>query len=78
MIPDPRTEDEGICGVTFIGSTGIEWVCIAHVHAKAYVRKSSDARHLKGSLIFNNNRRVDAHYFVNRWPNRPSSKESDV
>lgn len=62
-VPDPRTEQEGICGVTVFSPSGREWVCILKVHAKIYQRRN-------GALSFDNNPRADRHWFVNRWPNR--------
>lgn len=73
---DPRTQKEGICGITTIGGTGIEWICIKKVHDTAYVRRSSDMTHRRGSLVFNNNPRSEQHYFVRRWPNRDDVPES--
>jgi hypothetical protein len=61
---DPRIKETGICGITCIGGSGIEWVCIRQVHAKVY------NRHKNGAPIYDNNRRADQHYFVPRWPNR--------
>lgn len=68
-VEDPRVR-EGICGVTHIGCTGIEWICVIPPHAKVYNRRTSSKTHKKGDLIFNTNKKVDQHYFVNRWPNR--------
>lgn len=68
MTPDPRTERHDICGVTFIGATGIEWICIKEVHAKIYTSR-------KGKVVYDTNPNADRHYFVNRWPNR-SKKEA--
>lgn len=66
---DTRVQNH-ICGVTKIGSTGIEWICIKTPHAEIYERHSSSSTHPRGGLIFSNNPKADAHYFVNRWPNR--------
>ena len=60
-------EDErvkpGICGVTRLGGTGIEWICVRPVHAKVYKRKD-------GRTFFSENYTADQHYFVRRYPNR--------
>ena len=74
MVEDDRAKQEGICGVTFIGGSGIEWICIEKVHAEIYYRKSSDRTHRKGALIYSEGFRADQHYFVNRWPNRNKEK----
>jgi hypothetical protein len=66
---DPRIK-EGICGVTEIGATGIERICIAAPHAKVYIRKTSGKGYTKGDLIFSESPKTDQHYFVTRWPNR--------
>lgn len=70
MTEDPRAKEKGICGVTFIGSTGIEWICVKKVHAKVYTRNTSGYGYRKGDPIFSSSRTADSHYFVNRWPNR--------
>lgn len=70
MNPDPRTERAGICGVTHICSR-IEWVCILEVHDKVYQGKG-------GRVILSNNPTSFRHYFVNKWPNRPTSEEDSV
>lgn len=54
------------CGVTQVGGTGIEWVCIRPVHAKVYTRR----RGRKGEPIFNANPSADQHYMVPRYPGR--------
>jgi hypothetical protein len=61
---DPRAKGTGICGVTRIGGTGIEWVCIRQVHAKVY------NRHKNGAPIYNDNPKTEQHYFVPKWPHR--------
>lgn len=68
-VEDPRVTGD-ICGVTQIGASGIEWICIKATHGKIYIRKTPSHRHHRGEMIFSNNPQVDAHYFVNRWPNR--------
>lgn len=64
--PDPRVEKEGICGVTFTGSTGIEWVCVKDTHQKIYPDKRYGFR-------LQDNPSVHRHYFVNKWPHRPTN-----
>lgn len=58
----PKESD--ICGVTIIGSTGIEWICINKPHSIEYVR------HSKGTFFETNNPVRERHYMVNRWPYR--------
>lgn len=74
------------CGVSYIGPTGIEWVCVKPVHDTAYVRRSRDQRgsHVAYSTGSHPERRMgvqapssDRHYFVNRWPNREDEGESN-
>jgi hypothetical protein len=65
---DPRADKGNLCGVSFIGSTGIEWICIKPVHAKLRKRKN-------GRVELESNPEVDRHYYVNKWPNRPTSQE---
>lgn len=67
---NPKAKLDGICRVTKIGPTGIEWICVKPVHDKVYYRRTSDRNHRKGDPIFSNNPSVDRHVFVNRWPNR--------
>ncbi len=69
MEEDPRLEGD-ICGITHVGPQGIEWICARKPHGKIYTRNKSSNRHRKGDFIFSNNPQVDAHYFINRWPNR--------
>lgn len=64
MDQDPRTQVEGICGVTRIVHS-IEWVCIRKVHAKVYVRKSTR----RGEPIFTDPQ-AEKHFMVPKWPNR--------
>lgn len=66
MNEDPRAKKEGICGVTIIGGSGIEWICIRPVHAKIYYR------HKNRKPIYSENPTADQHYMVPRWPNRSS------
>lgn len=65
----------GICRVTYIGSTGIEWICINKPHAKIYQRHHSSQNGRWSSPIFSNNPGVDRHYFINRWPNRAQAND---
>lgn len=68
--PDPRTEAPGICGVTYIGGTGLEWICIRPVHSKTYQRNNGDRTHNKGDLIYQDGGAADQHYMVTRWKYR--------
>ena len=68
MEPDPRTEREGICRITFTGATGIEWICIRDVHQPVYRAK-------RGETIFADTPNAAFHYFVPRWPGRPQPSE---
>lgn len=70
VVEDPRAQREGICGVTTMGATGIEWICIKPAHAKIYTRRSGDRTHKKGEVIFSDSPQADQHYFVNRYPYR--------
>ena len=63
---DERTQREGICKVSYVGPTGIVWVCVKKVHAKVYYRGKRSKR--AGEMIFENNPGVDKHYFVNKYP----------
>lgn len=63
MSEDPRAQKDDICRLTFIGATGIEWICIRKVHYKIYKGK-------KNRYIPSNNPNVDRHYWVPRYPNR--------
>lgn len=72
---DPRAKKSGICGVTTVGGSGIEWICVNPVHGETYMRKSSDRHHRKGELIFSNNPKADQHFMVRRWPNRNGVSE---
>lgn len=83
--PDPRTVPTAgrpeICGVTKMGATGIEWVCVRKVHDRAYRRRSTDSTH-QGEVSGTGAHPerfgpasaapADRHYYVNRWPNRES------
>lgn len=70
--------ESGICGITFVGSTGIEWVCIAKPHDEGYRRKtrsgeafgtgSHPERGIYGAP------KSERHHMVNKWPNRPIVK----
>lgn len=76
------TDETGLCHATYIGDTGIEWVCIAKVHNPAYVRKTGDRTHRKGEVVRGTGGhqpgpergfsapQADRHYYVERWPNR--------
>lgn len=64
MEKNPRTEAPHICGVTQVGSLGIEWVCVKKVHAKIYFRRN-------GKMFEDTRPNADRHYFVPRWLNRP-------
>ena len=66
---DPRVANE-ICGIGFIGPTGIEWICIKKPHDILYFRRKGDENHRRGDPIYSSNPGVDRHYMVNRWPNR--------
>lgn len=68
-VPDPRTEKDDICGVTFTGATGIEWICIKEIHQKTYPMKKPPGYRLQESPS------VHQHYFVNKWPHRPTHQE---
>jgi hypothetical protein len=80
--PHPLTEREDICRATFIGATGIEWVCINQPHNPGYERKASDYRHQRGAIVKGTGGHqdgpmrgfsaplADRHHYVNRWPNR--------
>lgn len=61
---DPRAERTGTCGVTTIGGTGIEWICIKKVHAKW------EDRHRAPVDSRGNPAQSERHYFVRRYPNR--------
>lgn len=78
---DDRVKREGICGVTRIGPSGIEWICVKQVHGKVYERKTSGRTYKKGDPIFSESMSNFQHYFVNRWPNRKDrgaqSEEAD-
>ena len=67
MEEDERAQREGICGVTKIGATGINWICVRKVHDKEYRRRHGRR---SGERIEDNNPAVDQHYFVRRWRNR--------
>lgn len=55
--PHTAIDAPGSCRATHIGGTGIEWICIAPVHAtEASIRAG--------------NPQVDRHIFVRRYPNR--------
>lgn len=83
--PDPRTEEPGICGISYVGATGIEWVCIAKVHDQGYKRKSTDPHH-KGYAYGTGSHPeryftlqappAERHYFVVRYPHRLHVKEA--
>lgn len=73
------------CGVTRVGGSGIEWVCIRPVHDKAYQRRKTDAHHhgyVTGTGAQPTPRTpgaipraapADRHYYVRKWPNRGTS-----
>jgi hypothetical protein len=77
--PDPRTQRPEICRVTYVGGSGLEWVCIRPVHAPAYRRRSTDRTH-QGEVSGTGAHPerfgpvsaapADRHWFINRWPNR--------
>lgn len=79
--PDLRSLKAGICGVTFIGSTGIEWICVKPVHNPEYTRKSPNrngGRKINGTGGWEDRGIVapaDKHYFANRWPNRKIERD---
>lgn len=53
--PHPAIGTPGTCGAVHVGATGIEWVCVAAVHAT-----ETDIRQGRA--------RIDRHYFVRRHP----------
>lgn len=60
------------CGVSFIGSSGIEWTCIKDVHDVGYDRKTNKK---KGAAYGTGGSRERAptseqHYFVRKYPNQ--------
>lgn len=77
---DIRALKDDICGVTFIGSTGVEWICVKQVHNPEYTRNRpgrSGTRKVNGTGGWEDRGIVapaDKHYFVNRWPNRKINK----
>jgi hypothetical protein len=76
---DPRIRP-GICGTTYTGGTGLEWICIKDPHDTEYRRHSVSDRHVAVSRTGAHPERpdgiqapaADRHYFVRRWPNRDS------
>lgn len=82
---DPRI-GPGICGITYVGGTGLEWVCIKAPHDPEYRRRSTDAHH-QGYVSGTNSHPerppgvqappADRHYFVPRWPNRKADDGTD-
>lgn len=69
-VPDPRAEKEDICGVTWIGGTGIEWICINPVHDKVYKTK-------RGEYTPSTSPKVHQHYMVPRYPMRVKFEEEN-
>lgn len=67
--PDPRTDRPGLCGITRTGATGIEWICIRPVHAKW------EDRHRPAYDSRGNPAQAERHYFVRRYPYRPTRQE---
>lgn len=72
---DPRIKVPGICGVTIMGASGIEWICIRKVHQIVYHRRVSDRSHTRGDMVFAENPNSAFHYVVPRWPGRPTPSE---
>lgn len=74
-VEDPRVH-ENICGVTRIGATGIEWICIKEPHDKEYKRHSrpgysyGTGAHPEYANPMVRAPQAERHYMVNRWPNR--------
>lgn len=77
----PKLEQEGLCRVSFIGATGIEWICIREAHNPVYIRKKGDRKHRKGAEVSGTGSHLtrwnspqhapaDRHLFVNRYPYR--------
>lgn len=64
---DPRMGPDR-CGVTTLGGTGLEWVCIKAPHGKVYTRNTPSPGHHRGDPIYSA-AGADAHYFVRRYPN---------
>lgn len=58
--PHPLIDAPGTCGAVKAGASGIEWICIAEVHATETDIRLGRAR-------------IDRHYFVRRYPWRPTS-----
>jgi hypothetical protein len=80
LVEDQRAQEPGICGVTTIGGTGIEWVCVRSVHAKVYQRRTGDRTHHRGEPIYQDGGKADQHVFVPRYPGRgihPSLRDPD-
>lgn len=72
---DERAKQKGICGVTTVGGTGIEWVCIRQVHGAVYTRNRGDRNHRKGDVIYSTTPNSERHYYVPKWPNRKKDSE---
>jgi hypothetical protein len=69
--PNPLIPTESdICGLTKIGASGIEWICINPPHDKDYIRRSGDKTHYRGTYKPSSNPKTDQHYWVNRYPYR--------
>lgn len=63
---DQRLGKEELCRVTkMVGEK--EFICIREAHAPIYERKTHRTRDVFGGFI-SNNRQVDQHYFVRRYP----------
>lgn len=83
---NPKLNKEGLCRATFIGATGIEWICAREEHNKGYVRKKGDRKHRRGSVVYGTGSQAtrwnspqpapsDRHIYVNRYPFRGYREE---
>lgn len=57
---------EDICGVTQIGASGIEWICVMPFHGKVVKQ---------GKVIVERVPAESGHHFINRWPNRKGTDD---